>query len=74
MTDLTPADLVAHIRDVTAIRPGDSLIVRLADNVRLPDVELYTKAIRGWFAERHPDVDVLILAGAIEELAVVRST
>lgn len=60
-------DVLGQVEQAAILRPGDTLILRLASSVTA-DV---AKAVADAFRERYPDLDVL-LVGSVEEMAVYR--
>jgi hypothetical protein len=63
MSDTQPLPIEA----TAIVRPGDTLILRLAERARPQDVEEVRAAVR----EALPDVEVLIIGG-VEDMAVYR--
>jgi hypothetical protein len=55
------------IEATAIVRPGDTLVLRLAERARPQDVD----AVRAAVQEALPDVEVLIVGG-VEEMAIYR--
>jgi hypothetical protein len=68
MSEPTVAQLASHIREVTAVRPGDVLVMKLAPTVD-PDE---TRRLLDQLRAAAPNLNVLIVGGDIQ-LTVMRA-
>lgn len=59
------------IDEVTVIRPGDTLVLRLASEIPPCQVDQVTRTLRDRLRARLPGVDVLLITG-VDGLAVYR--
>jgi hypothetical protein len=60
-------DVVSQVVQTAVVRPGDTLILRLADHQPMEYIDRCSKAIR----EKLPDVEVLFIGG-VDEMALYR--
>jgi hypothetical protein len=58
---------VAAIVQTAVVRPGDTLILRVADRMSMEHIDRCGKALR----EKLPDVEVFFVGG-VEEMAIYR--
>lgn len=66
-------DLLAEVAEGLVVRPGDTLVLRLAKDIAFEDFERFRDQTISLIKERTPGVEVLIVGGAVEQIAVVRA-
>lgn len=64
--------VLERVAEGLVVRPGDTLILRLDAEVSPEELVRARDLVLGVLTERAPGVDVLILGGRVEQMAVAR--